>query len=113
MPDNSDANQPKQVAQLFTELLQLFEQARQLQTQSTHLLAVARPDSGDVPAANASPESGTSADMALSPEETLDSIITLLAVCSFESQVNIMKTLALHMARVARARADVKHPPTA
>jgi hypothetical protein len=113
MPDNSDATQPKQVAHLYTELLQLFEQARQLQTQSTHLLAVARPDSGDVPAARANRESRTHADAPLSPEETLDSIITLLAVCSFESQVNIVKTLALHMAREARVRADVKHPPTA
>jgi hypothetical protein len=113
MPNNSDADQPEHVAQLYAELLQLFAEARQLQTQSAHLLAMARPDSGEVPARRANPESRTHADAPLSPEETLDSIITLLAVCSFESQVNIVKTLALHMAREARARADVKHPPTA
>jgi hypothetical protein len=93
---------------------------------------VARQASGDVPALHPHPEARTptnaalsreevyarseahtSTDAALSPEETLDSIITLLAACSFERQVQIMKTLALAMASVARARANVKQPPTA
>jgi hypothetical protein len=113
MPNTTHAAQPEQVAQLYTELLELFEEARQLQTQSAHLLSGTRQDSGDIPAAPASPVSRTPEAAPLSPEETLDTIITLLAACSFESQVNIMKTLALGMARVARARADVKRPPAA
>jgi signal transduction histidine kinase len=109
MPNTSDAGQPE----LYIELLQLFEQARQLQTQSTQLLALARQDAGDVQAVPADPEAHTAPDAPRSLEETLDSIITLLAACSFENQVTIIKTLALGMASAARARADVKHPPTA
>lgn len=113
MPKLEDAGQPEQITQLYTELLQLFEEARQLQAQSTHLLAVARQGSGDVPTVYPHPVSRASIDAPLSPEETLDSILLLLAACSFERQVQIMKTLALAMASVARARANVKHPPTA
>jgi len=113
MSKTADADQPEQLIQLYTELLQLFEEARQLQTESTHLLAVARQASSDVPAAYASPEARPSTDAPLSPEETLDSIITLLVACSFERQVHIVKSLALAIASEARARASVKHPPTA
>jgi len=113
MAKTADADQLEQRAQLYTELLQLFEEARQLQTQSTHLLAVAHQASGDVPAAYSGPEAPPSTDTPLSPEETLDAIIILLAACSFERQVHIMKTLALAIASEARARANVKHPPTA
>jgi hypothetical protein len=48
MPKLEDAGQLEQITQLYTELLQLFEEARQLQAQSTHLLAVARQGSSDV-----------------------------------------------------------------
>jgi hypothetical protein len=112
MSNSSDAD-PEHVAQLYAELLQLFEQARQLQTQSAHLLSVAHQDSGYVLGRAVGPEPDTPAAATLSPEETLDTIITLLAECSFETQVNIMKTLALGIASQARARADIKHPPTA
>jgi hypothetical protein len=76
-------------------------------------LAVARQASGDIPGAYAGPEARTSTDAPLSPEETLDHIIMMLAACSFERQVHIIKTLALAMASEARARAHIKHPPTA
>jgi hypothetical protein len=113
MSKTTDANQPEQIAQPYTELLQLFEEARQLQIQSTHLLAVARQASGDVPAAYAGPEARTSTDAPLSPEETLDNIIMLLTACSFEWQVHIVKSLALAIASEARARANIKRPSTA
>jgi hypothetical protein len=132
MPKAVDTGQPEQMAQLYTELLRLFEEARQLQAHSTHLLAVARQASGDVPTVETQPESCASTDAPLSPEEvytrpeshastdaplsseeTLDSIMILLAACSFERQVHIVKSLALAMASIARARANVKHPPAA
>ena len=106
MPNTSHTNIPA----LYAELLELFEQARQIQTESTQLLAVARKEARDVQAV---PEADAAPGAPRSPEETLDCIVTLLAACSFENQVTIVKTLALGIASTARARANVKHPPTA
>jgi hypothetical protein len=113
MPNTTDADQVQHVARVYAELQQLFEEAQQLQIESAQILALAHQDSGNVLERAVSPELGTAAAAPLSPEETLDSVIALLASCSFETQVNIIKTLALCMASVARARADIRHPLTA
>lgn len=115
MPRNVDADQSEQISQLYAELLQLFQEARQLQTQSAYLLAVAHQACADSPGtpAGAEPHAPADDNAPLSPEETLDSMITLLAAFSFHTQVSIVKALALGMASAARARADIKHPSTA
>jgi hypothetical protein len=100
----SNTAQPNQ-AVLFVELLDLFAQARQLQEESTQILA--RQGASDVP------DAATAPDAPRSPEETLACIVTLLAACSFENQVTIVKALALGIASAARTRAHVTHPPTA
>ena len=101
------------VAKLYVELVGLFEQTQVLLTQSAQIVGLADQGSSEVPGVADSRELHTPIDTPLSPEETLDSIITLLAACSFETQVNIVKTLALEMAKIARSRAEVKYPATA
>jgi len=112
MPTNAD------VGQLYQELLKLFEAAQQLQAQSTQLLDVARQTRVSVLAVSDAPVPDDAptppvAGVPLSPEQTLDAMITLLADFSLETQMAITKALALGMATTARARLSVKHPPVA
>lgn len=97
------------VAELYTELLQLFEAAQHLQAQSTQLLDDGCRTCAAVPVVNdvAIP---FDAEAAASPEQALDAMIVLLSDFSLETQVAITKALALGMAATARAQLNVKHP---
>src|SRR3954451_22788801 len=100
MPDTTN------VAQLYDELLQLFDAAQQLQAQSAHLLddvcrtRAAIPDVADDLTV---PDAG----VVLSPEQTLDAMIIMLSEFSLETQVTIAKALALGLAATARTWLDI------
>jgi hypothetical protein len=106
MPDTTN------VAQLYQELLQLFEAAQHLQAQSTHLLEDACRARPAIPAVSDAVVP-LDAIVALSPEQTLDAMIVLLSDFSLETQVAITKALALGMAATARTRLHVKRPSVA
>lgn len=108
MPDTTN------VAQLYYELLQLFDAAQQLQAQSAHLLEdVCRTRAAIPEVADQDDLAVPDANVALSPEQTLDAMILLLSEFSLETQVTITKALALGMAATARTRLNIKHPPAA
>ena len=112
MQDDADANQNDGTTRLYDELQQLFEEAQDLHTQSMYLLAVARRMHVET-APTPQPAATAAAPAELSPEETLDRIVALLAAFPFETQVAITKALALGMVSVARSRLAVKRPPAA
>jgi len=115
MSNNSDVHEIGHLPVLYLELIRLFEQARQLQEESTQLLDRARQIRATISSADqdAIPDDAPAldtADVSLSPGEALDEIITLLGDFSLETQMAITKALGLGLAATARAQLNPKRP---
>jgi hypothetical protein len=125
MPNNSDTDtQQGCVVQLYAELLELFEEAQQLQAQSMNLLnaastmraSILEASCDSVPDATPAPDDQSApptARVAPTPEQTLDAMISLLGDFSLETQIALTKALALGVAITAQARLRIKRPPVA